>query len=109
MQIRYKDKRIEAICLEQKKAERQLGKPCARKLRSRLSDLMAAANTRELVAGNPHPLRGDREPQFSLSLHGGMRLCFVPDHDPIPRLADGGIDWSSVSCALIVYIGDYHD
>lgn len=108
MQIRYKDKSIEGLCLEQKKAQRQLGAPCARKLRSRLADLMAASNTSELVAGNPHPLKGDRVPEFSLSLHGGVRLCFVPDHDPIPRYEDGGIDWSSVSCALIVFIGDYH-
>lgn len=90
-------------------AEKDLGLVCARKLRNRLSDLEAAQRVTELVAGNPHPLKGNRAGQFALDLAGGWRLVFAPAHDPCPTRPDGGIDWSHVTIVRIEYIGDYHD
>jgi len=87
----------------------ELGKASARKLRARLDDLVSAANVRELVAGRPHPLKGDRAGQFSLSLAGGRRLVFEPSQQPPPEWDDGGIDWVAVDDVTILYIGDYHD
>lgn len=42
-------------------AVKKLGVDCARQLRARLADLHAAQAVGELVAGQPHPLKGDRE------------------------------------------------
>ena len=89
--------------------ERKLGAACARKLRSRLADIQAAACVAELTAGRLHPLSGDRAGQFALDLEGGTRLVFEPDQDPIPCRDDGGIDWSRVTSIRIINIGDYHD
>jgi proteic killer suppression protein len=64
---------------------------------------------RELVAGRPHPLKGDRAGQLALDLAGGKRLVFEPIEDPIPQHQDGNIDWSKVTQVCIVFVGDYHD
>jgi proteic killer suppression protein len=109
LDIEIPDDGLSALCEQQRVAIRVLGKPCARKLRSRLADLAAAANVRELVAGRPHPLKGDRSGEFALDLHGGVRLVFKPVNYPIPLHDDGGIDWSQVNYVQIIFIGDYHD
>lgn len=109
MKINFKDKKLREICEKQAAAEKKLGAACARKLRSRLGDLDAAERVTDLVAGNPHPLKGNRQGQFALDLAGGWRLVFAPDHDPSPTRQDGGIDWSQVTIVCIEYIGDYHD
>lgn len=109
MEIRYKDKKVRELCEKQVVAEKKLGAACSRKLRNRLSDLDSASRVSELVAGNPHPLKGDRAGQFALDLTGGWRLVFAPAHDPCPTRPDGGIDWPQVTIVCIEYIGDYHD
>ena len=96
------------LCNNARHADRKLGAMSARKLRSRLADIEAARNVAELVAGRPHPLKGNRVGDFSVRLHGGHRLVFRPDHDPPPKLEGGGIDWRSVTAVRIVQIGDYH-
>lgn len=36
------------------------------------------------------------------------RLIFIPDHDPVPRLKDGGLDWSKVTAIKILGVEDTH-
>lgn len=107
--FRDKDKKLREICEKQSTAVKEMGAVCAKKLRTRLSDLEAATCVTDLHAGRPHPLHGDREGQFALDLTGGWRLVFAPANDPVPRKADNAIDWSFVTIVLIEYIGDYHD
>ena len=109
MDIRFKDKKLRRLCETRALAERRLGADCARKLRSRLGDLEAAACVTELRAGRPHALTGDRTGQFALNLAGGRRLVFAPAQGPCPHHADGSIDWSRVTAVRIEFIGDYHD
>ncbi len=98
-----------ALCECPATADRKLGRKCAKSLRKRLADLAAAQSVVELVAGHPHPLRGDRRGQFALKLEGGRRLVFRPTEDPPPLKADDTIDWSRVGSITIIFIGDYHD
>lgn len=109
MHILYKDNKLRELCEKRAVAEKKLGAANAKKLRIRLLALEAASRVSELVAGNPHPLKGDRAGQFALDLAGGWRLVFAPAHDPCPEHAHGGIDWSQVTLICIEYIGDYHD
>lgn len=109
MEITFRDKKVRELCEIRATAEKALGKPCARKLCTRLGDLEAAASVADLIAGNPHPLKGNRAGQFALDLFGGRRLVFAPDHDPCPARPDGAIDWSLVTIVCIGFIGDYHD
>jgi proteic killer suppression protein len=109
LQINFKDKKVRELCEKRASAEKKLGAACARKLRTRLSELEAATKVTDLVAGNPHPLKHDRAGQFALDLAGGWRLVFAPDHDPCPTHVDGSIDWAQVTIVCIEFIGDYHD
>ncbi|WP_415764652.1 type II toxin-antitoxin system RelE/ParE family toxin [Pseudomonas sp. ZB1P45] len=109
MELNFKDKRLRELCEQSRIAEKRLGADSARKLKSRLSDIQAAASVSDLAAGNPHPLKGDRKNQYSVSLAGGCRITFEPDHDPFPLREDQSIDWSQVRSVKIVFIGDYHE
>lgn len=109
MDIEITDDDLRVICEQERAATRALGRPCARRLRTRLADLAAVVHVQELVAGRPHPLKGDRSGQFSLDLHGGVRLVFKPANNPIPKHDNGGIDWRCVTRVRIIFIGDYHD
>lgn len=109
MEINFKNKKIRELCEKSAVAQQKLGIACARKLRTRMDDLEAALNVTDLVAGNPHPLRGDRAGQFAVDLAGGLRLVVSPDNEPCPCRDDGSIDWSGVTIICIEYIGDYHD
>ena len=109
MQITFANRELEKLCNRTNYAIRKLGDKGARKLQSRLADIEAAHDVTELIAGSPHPLKGNREGDFSLRLHGAQRLVFRPEQSPIPRLKDQGIDWQNVTAVLIVEIGNYHD
>ena len=63
----------------------------------------------ELFAGKPHPLTGDRDGEFAVSLAGGHRLVFVPNDHQTPKTDTGHIDWPKVSSVKVIFAGDYHD
>lgn len=109
MEITFGDNKLQKLCEQQVVAQRHLGPACARKLRSRLADLVSAGSVRDLVAGRPHPLKGDRAGEFALDLEGAKRLVFKSANDPVPYKEDGSIDWANVAHVCIVFIGDYHD
>lgn len=46
--------------------------------------------------------------QLAVDLKHPQRLIFQPDDDPVPRKADGGLDWSLVTRVMILEIVDYH-
>ncbi|MGB5633068.1 MAG: hypothetical protein WBM44_07685 [Waterburya sp.] len=108
MEITFKDKKLRKLCQEQREAQRRLGEKCARKLRTRLADLMAAETVTELISGRPHPLKGDRAGEFALDLDGGKRLVFESANESVPLKEDDSTDWSKVTSIRIVFIGDYH-
>ena len=108
MELAFATTSLKELCEQEKLARRELGADSAKKLRARLADLRAAASVTDVVAGRPHPLSGDRAGEFAVSLAGGHRLVFKPNHDPTPMLDDGGIDWANVTRVTVVFIGDYH-
>lgn len=109
MDILFADDDLTELCSTERVQKKRLGNVGARKLRTRLADLSAATRVGDLVAGRPHPLKGDRAGQFAVDLDGGRRLVFEPAHEPPPRALDGSLAWDQVTAIRIVYIGDYHD
>lgn len=109
MEISYQNKKLRELCERRVVTEKKLGPNSARKLMLRLQALEAATRVTDLTGGNPHPLVGDREGEFSLDLANGRRLTFVPTQVPHPTKADGSIDWKQITAVTIHYIGDYHD
>lgn len=82
----------------------------ARILTHRLEQLTAAENLEQLRShpGHWHELTGNRWGQLAANLEGANRLIFEPDHDPVPRKPDGGLDWRLVTAVVITEIVDYH-
>lgn len=83
----------------------------AKALSARLKLLAATPTLAEVPSTPPdrcHQLHADRDEQFAVDLVQPYRLVFVPDHDPIPRLPDGGIDRAAVTAILVLDILDYH-
>lgn len=109
MDILFASAALELLCSSEREGKRRWGDRSAKKLRTRLADLQAAAKVTDLVAGRPHPLKGDRLGQFAVDLDGGLRLVFEPANEPVPRDSGGHVTWASVTAICIVFIGDYHD
>jgi len=110
IEISWADHKLEKSCLTDKEGQRRWGPDNWKLMKKRLASL-AAAPTLEAMVGVPgrcHQLRGDRRGQFALHLWGQYRLVFVPDHDPIPLVEDGGIDQGRVTRILITEVVDYH-
>jgi proteic killer suppression protein len=109
MQINYKKAKLQKLCENYAEAKKRLGEDNANKLKIRINQLIIAQSVQELVAGHPHPLKGDRLGQFAVSLVDPLRLIFEPDNYPIPLKEDGSINWSEVNKICIIEIVDYHD
>ncbi len=109
MDVRFANIDLQSLCECQRRATGSLGKASARRLRTRLSDLLAVYKVGDLIAGHPHPLKGDRQGEFAINLAGGDRIVFKCNQDPIPKTDTGHIDWRNVTSVMITYIGDYHD
>ncbi len=108
MDIDFLDKKLRNLCENQREAITKLGTECAKKLRSRLSDLEAVNNVSELAVGHPHPLEPDNLREFAVDLSDGKRLVFQPNHEVTPLNEHNNTDWLNVTKIKIVYVGDYH-
>lgn len=78
-------------------------------LQKRLTEIEAADTLADLPAhARCHPLVGARAGQYGLKLTENKRLVIVPNHDPIPATADGGVDPTKITRVQIIEVVDYH-
>ena len=83
----------------------------SRVIQIRLAVLRNARSLSQVPVTPPdrfHLLRGDRIGQYAVDLVHPYRLIFEPNHDPIPRLPDGGVNLELVTAITILEIVDYH-
>jgi toxin HigB-1 len=108
--IAWSDNKLEKACSTDRAGQRRWGADHWKLLRRRLASLRASPTLGRMdgVPGGCHPLSADRHGQFGVDLWGPFELILVPDHDPIPKLEDGGIDRDLVTKILIVEVVDYH-
>jgi proteic killer suppression protein len=115
MDIRYKSTKLKKALATAKGHQKQ-GPQRAKLLRLRLDLLQNAETLADLAPPNSPPARchelnqGQRgkQRQLSVDLDHPYRLIFVPDHDPVPTLEDGGLDWSRVTAVKILSVEDTH-
>ena len=103
--------KLVGLLADAKHLRKKLGPECADKLIQRLDELRGFRNLADqmtLRAGRCHELKGDRKGQFSVDLKHPKRLVFEPDHDPVPRKPDGGIDLAQVTRIVLIEIADTH-
>jgi len=101
---------LEKSCSDDRQGAKRWGAEQWKVLKKRLASLRAAPTLADMenVPGNCHSLHADRAGQFAVDLRGPYRLIFEPDHDPVPRLDDGGIDNTRVTTIIIKEVDDYH-
>lgn len=108
--ISWADRKLQKNCATEKSGQRTWGADHWKLLKRRIASLEAAPTLADLegVPGRCHQLRADRRDQFAVHLWGAHRLVFVPDHNPLPILAGGGIDRFQVTRIEITEVVDYH-
>jgi proteic killer suppression protein len=110
MEISFATSKLAKLCNSEKKLRGAYGPRMAGAIQQRLMDLDAAETLESMraVPGRCHQLSENLAGLFAVDLVHPDRLVFAPDHDPVPRLSGGGVDWSQVTRIEIVGIGDYH-
>lgn len=110
MDIEFASTKLAKQMNDDKSLAKAFGSKQARRIRTRLDDLEAAADLEEMrgLAGHCHELTGDRDGQLAIDLIHPYRLIFEPSEDPAPEKDDGGLDWSDVKGVRILEVIDYH-
>ena len=112
MEVDFKNKKLRKQLTTQKEMVREHGKRRAQLIQQRLSEIEASPNlyVLGLIPGpRLHPLKGDRKGQLSVDLDHPYRLILLPDNDPIPQLASGGINPQAITRVRILEIADTHE
>ncbi len=110
MEISFATSKLAKLCNSDKKLRGKYGPRMAGVIQQRLVDLATAETLDEMkrVPGRCHLLTADLRGLFAVDLVHPDRLVFAPDHDPIPALKAGGVDWAKVTKIEIAGIGNYH-
>lgn len=111
MQIAFKTGKLEKTFNSEKALIRRYGYKTAKAIMMRLALLKNATSLFFVPVAPPerrHQLMGNRKAQYAVDLNQSLRLTFEPNHDPVPRLPDGGIDLERVTAIRVIDVIDYH-
>ena len=110
MDISYANSKLEKLCNSEKKLRGEYGPRMAGLILQRLADLDAADDLEvtRLLPGRCHELTQNLKGCLAVDLVHPDRLAFRPNHNPIPKKKDGGLDWKKVTAIEVMGIGDYH-
>ncbi len=111
MEVSFATKSMQKCCSNEKAMRKRWGNKLARKLKQRLTELWAATTLHDISRVPPprcHELKGKRKGQLSVDLDHPYRLIFKPDHAPLPRKRDGGLDWDMVIKVVVIEVVDTH-
>lgn len=111
MKFDFLDTKLHAQCHDVRSATKAFGAESAKKLKNRLDDLDAAQSMEDMrhLPGHWEELKRERSGQFSVRLHGGLRLIVKPQKQPPPTKPDGGLNWPAIDSLYIIEVVDYHD
>ena len=111
MDIVFRTRKLEKTFNSDNDLQKTYGSQMARKIKTRLAVLSKARALAKVPTTPPerrHQLHGDRDEQFAVDLVRPRRLVFEPNHEPLPRRDDGGIDTEQVTAITIIDVVDYH-
>ena len=112
MDILFQDRKLAKALNNESLLVKTYGPQRTKLLKRRLDEFRAADNLevlRSLPQIRCHELKGDRKGSLAADLDHPCRLLFEPANDPIPRKADGGLDWTGVTAIRVLSVEDYHD
>jgi proteic killer suppression protein len=109
--IVFRNKILKKAFNSEKELKKQFGSEKARLIMRRMAVLRASPVLAEVPHKKPerrHELSGKRSGQFAVDLKHPFRLIFKPDHEPLPRKDDGGLDLTQITAIKILGVEDYH-
>ena len=109
--IAFRTRKLEKTLNSESELQKAYDGRMAERLKSRLAVLKNARTLADVPSTPPercHPLKAKREGQYAVDLVHPQRLVFKPNHDPVPRMDDGGIDLNKVTSIIIIEVVDYH-
>lgn len=112
MIVSYATAKLESEFKDERQLLRNRGKNQANKIKLRLSTILAANYLEELrppTPGHFHSLVENKAGWIACHLDEPYRLIFEPDHNPLPKLAAGGLDWTQVTRIKILGGLNYHE
>jgi proteic killer suppression protein len=111
VEITFRTRKLEKTFNSASALRKAHGDRMAKTVAMRLA-VLRAAGTLSMVPTTPperrHQLRRDRDEQYAVDLIHPYRLVFEPNHQPLPRKEDGGLDTDQVSAITIMEVIDYH-
>ena len=99
MEISYRSRKLQKKLTDPKEMAKSYG-VLAKKIHQRLQDLRAASHLgimKTLPAARCHELTGNLKGELAVDISGNFRILFEPNHNPIPKKEDGGLNWEEVS------------
>jgi len=113
MEIIFASKKLGKQLNEEKTMLREHGTRRSKILKVVLARLRAAPNLGIFAPpysppDRCHELTGNRKGQLTIDLDDPYRLVFIPAHEPLPKRAEGGLDWSQVTAIEIRGVEDTH-
>ena len=107
MQLEINNNKLQKLINDPNKLIKKVGLEMARKIHQRFNELRASSNFKEYLdngIGKPHPLVGDLDNLFGISLNKNYRLIV----EPLSEMLD---DVSLRKCKKVNLKGvaDYHD
>jgi len=103
MEYNISDRRLKKVVGNQRLLARQYGEYASR-IQERLDLIEAVQNLKELKRLHPrlHLLRGEYEGLLSIDLDKRFRMLIRPDHDDLPTLPAGGMDFQRITQVEVV-------
>ncbi len=111
MNIDFARRKLEKTFNSQTALKKAFGDRMARIVAMRMAVLRHARTLSMVPVTKPdrcHQLEGDRAGQYAVDLVHPKRLVFEPNHKPLPRKEDGGIDTDQVTAITVIEVIDYH-
>ena len=111
MEINFVNTKLAKIFNQEKLLRKEYGEEKSRITMKRMAVLKAASNLSQIPHKKPerrHELSGRIKGEFAVDLRQPFRLVFRPNHVPLPRKEDGGIDLEGVTSITIIRVEDYH-
>jgi proteic killer suppression protein len=111
MDIDFARPRLNKMFNSEKALKRAYGDRMVRTIAMRMAVLRRAQTLSMVPVTKPdrrHQLEGNRAGQYAVDLVHPKRLVFEPNHNPMPRKEDGGIDTDQVTAITIIEVVNYH-
>ena len=111
MNIDFARRKLEKVFNSRTTLKKAFGDRMARTIAMRMAVFRHARTLSMVPVTKPdrrHQLEGNRAGQYAVDLVHPKRLVFEPNHDPMPRKEDGGIDTDQVTAITVIEVIDYH-